>query len=121
MAPRLRAIQFLQRHDNGKEIIQLYAARLIKGVLFRISLPFTMRTTSAAHTQGNIQLKDWKKAGPLGKLHNLCVNIHASPQLLAKFKSLSKGLTLPQDNATRWGFHNIALSKIVQFFPMVTS
>jgi hypothetical protein len=49
------------------------------------------------------QLKDWKKAGPLGKLHNLCVKIHASPQLLAKFKALSKGLTLPQDNATRWG------------------
>ena len=48
-------------------------------------------------------MQDWKKAGPLGKLHNLCVKIHASPQLLAKFKTLSKGLTLPQDNATRWG------------------
>jgi hypothetical protein len=32
-----------------------------------------------------------------------CVKIHASPQLLAKFKTLSKGRTLPQDNATRWG------------------
>lgn len=49
------------------------------------------------------QLQHWKKAGPLGKLHNICVKIHASPQLQAKFKTLSKGLTLPQDNATRWG------------------
>ena len=50
------------------------------------------------------QLQDWKKSGPLGKLHNLlCVKIHVSPQLLAKFKTLSKGLTLLQDNATRWG------------------
>lgn len=48
-------------------------------------------------------MQGWKKAGPLGKLHNLCVKIHASPQLLAKFKAISKGLTLPQDNATRWG------------------
>jgi hypothetical protein len=48
------------------------------------------------------QLKDWKRSGPLGKLHNLYVKIHTSPQLLAKFKTLSKGLTLPQDNSTRW-------------------
>ena len=30
------------------------------------------------------------------------MKLHTSPQLLAKFKKLSKGLTLPQDNSTRW-------------------
>ena len=39
----------------------------------------------------------------MGKLYNLCVKIYTSPQLLAKFKTLSKGLNLPQDNSTRWG------------------
>lgn len=49
------------------------------------------------------QLEQWRKEGPLGKLHNLCVKIHSSPQLLAKFKVLSKGYILPMDNCTRWG------------------
>jgi len=49
------------------------------------------------------QLEEWRKSGPLGKLHNVCVKIHSSPQLLAKFKVLSKGLILPRDNCTRWG------------------
>lgn len=49
------------------------------------------------------QLEQWRKQGPLGKLHNLCVKIHSSPQLLAKFKVLSKGYVLPMDNCTRWG------------------
>jgi hypothetical protein len=49
------------------------------------------------------QLEEWRKTGPLGKLHNVCVKIHSSPQLLAKFKVLSKGRILPRDNCTRWG------------------
>jgi hypothetical protein len=49
------------------------------------------------------QLEEWRKTGPLGKLHDVCVKIHSSPQLLAKFKVLSKGRILPRDNCTRWG------------------
>ena len=49
------------------------------------------------------QLEKWRKSGPLGKLHNVCIKIHSSPQLLAKFKVLSKGLVIPRDNCTRWG------------------
>jgi hypothetical protein len=48
------------------------------------------------------ELEKWRKGGPLGKLHNVAIRTHASNQLLAKFKVLSKGLRLPLDNATRW-------------------
>ena len=40
--------------------------------------------------------------GALGKLHNLAVTFARDPQKLQRFKAISNGLTLPQDNSTRW-------------------
>lgn len=48
------------------------------------------------------EVENWRKDGPLGKLHNTCVKIHSSTQLLQQFKRVSRGLVLPRDNCTRW-------------------
>jgi hypothetical protein len=33
----------------------------------------------------------WRKAGPLGKLHNIVVFIRCSPQRIQRFKEISRG------------------------------
>jgi hypothetical protein len=48
------------------------------------------------------EMQNWRKKGPLGKLHNIAVYIARSPQRIEKFKSYSKGRILPRDNSTRW-------------------
>jgi hypothetical protein len=48
------------------------------------------------------QMATWRKTGPLGKLHNLAVKLRSSTQLHDKFKAISRGATIPQDNSTRW-------------------
>lgn len=47
-------------------------------------------------------MESWRKFGPLGRLHNVAVKIHASPQLYYQFLGISRGKTLPRDNSTRW-------------------
>ncbi|PNP37054.1 hypothetical protein TGAMA5MH_11049 [Trichoderma gamsii] len=44
----------------------------------------------------------WKKAGPLGKLHNIVVFIRCSPQHIQRFKEISERKGLLRDNDTRW-------------------
>jgi hypothetical protein len=44
----------------------------------------------------------WRKFGPLSRLHNVAVKIHASPQSYHQFLRISRGKTLPRDNSTRW-------------------
>ena len=48
------------------------------------------------------ELKEWRKKGPVGKLHNLAVDLARSVQHEQKFKVLSHNRGLPQDNGTRW-------------------
>jgi len=48
------------------------------------------------------ELQKWRKSGPLGRLHIFTIKIHSSPQLLQKFKAISRGLTIPCDNSTHW-------------------
>jgi len=48
------------------------------------------------------ELQKWRKSGPLGRLHIFTIKIHSSPQLLQKFKAISRGLTIPRDNSTHW-------------------
>jgi hAT family C-terminal dimerisation region len=48
------------------------------------------------------ELKDWRTKGPVGKLHNLAVDLARSVQHEQKFKVLSHNRGLPQDNGTRW-------------------
>ena len=48
------------------------------------------------------ELDIWRKAGPMGKLHNIVVYICRSDQRRQRFKELSNGLILRRDQATRW-------------------
>ena len=47
-------------------------------------------------------IEEWRKKGPLGKLHNFIVYLQASPQRMQRFLKLSKGARLARDNKTRW-------------------
>ncbi|PQM43545.1 hypothetical protein VC83_09672 [Pseudogymnoascus destructans] len=47
-------------------------------------------------------MEQWRKKGPLGKLHNIVVYIQRSPQRIASFKLMSNNLCLLRDNSTRW-------------------
>jgi hypothetical protein len=47
-------------------------------------------------------LGEWRKKGPLGKLHNFIVYLQTSPQRMHKFLALTKGKRLSRDNKTRW-------------------
>jgi hypothetical protein len=47
-------------------------------------------------------MEEWRKKGPLGKLHNTAVYIAGSSQRLERFQMFSKGLVLLRDNDTRW-------------------
>jgi hypothetical protein len=49
-----------------------------------------------------IEMEQWRKKGPLGKLHNIVVYIQRSPQRIASFKLMSNNLCLLRDNSTRW-------------------
>jgi hypothetical protein len=48
------------------------------------------------------EVAEWRKRGPLGKIHNTSVYIADSKQRIERFKQLSKGLMLLRDNDTRW-------------------
>jgi hypothetical protein len=53
-------------------------------------------------TPSKSEMEEWRKKGPLGKLHNIVVSIKRSPQRLHEFMKLSQGKKLVRDNATRW-------------------
>ena len=48
------------------------------------------------------QLAQWRKIGPLGKLHNIVIWIMGSPQRIQAFKKRSGGILPHRDNKTRW-------------------
>lgn len=48
------------------------------------------------------QLKQWRRLGPLGKLHNINIYIMGSTQRVQHFKAISGGVMPHRDNATRW-------------------
>ena len=49
------------------------------------------------------EMEEWRKKGPLGKLHKFVVEIRQTPQRRNRFTTLSHGKMLIQDNLTRWG------------------
>jgi hypothetical protein len=48
------------------------------------------------------EIEEWRKKGPLGKLHNFVVFIQRSTQRINKFLALSQNRHLARDNNTRW-------------------
>ena len=57
---------------------------------------------SAKDLPSEKEIEEWRAKGPLGKLHNLVVHIHRSPQRRNQFKIFSHGLLPTRDNSTRW-------------------
>jgi hAT family C-terminal dimerisation region/BED zinc finger len=48
------------------------------------------------------EIEEWRKKGPLGKLHNFVIFLHKSTQRLHHFLELSGNHRIPRDNTTRW-------------------
>lgn len=48
------------------------------------------------------EIEEWRKFGPIGKLHNIVVDIQSSPQKMQEFMALSKQNRPARDNKTRW-------------------
>lgn len=53
-------------------------------------------------TPSALEIQEWRRRGPLGKLHNIVVFIQRSPQRSENFKTYSAGRLIPRDNSTRW-------------------
>ena len=47
-------------------------------------------------------VQQWRRKGPLGKMHNIVVHIQSSPQRQKEFSLLSKEHRPARDNETRW-------------------
>ena len=58
--------------------------------------------TGAYDRPSDTQLHQWRKLGPLGKLHNIIGWIMGSNQRIQAFKESSGGLMPHRDNGTRW-------------------
>jgi hypothetical protein len=48
------------------------------------------------------ELERWRRCGPLGRAHNICVHSRGSPERIKAFKKLSGGRLIRRDNDTRW-------------------
>lgn len=55
-----------------------------------------------ALSPSDAQLNQWRRLGPLGKLHNIVMWIMGSPQRMQSFKKRSEGPMPRRDNSTRW-------------------
>lgn len=58
--------------------------------------------SNSYETPTSLEIEQWRRRGPLGKLHNLVVYIQRSTQRMAQFRELSGGRNLSRDNSTRW-------------------
>ena len=56
----------------------------------------------------------WRQKGPLGKLHNIVVFIHCSPQREETFLYLSHGKHLIRDQQTRWNSWFAMVDRAIQ-------
>lgn len=56
----------------------------------------------AEDAPSNVQLTQWRKLSPLGKLHNIIIWIMGSSKRIQAFKNRSGGLMPHRDNGTRW-------------------
>jgi hypothetical protein len=62
------------------------------------------------------EIEQWRRKGPLGKLHNFVVFIQRSTQRIQKFLELSKERHLARDNSTRWNswYHMLEVALLLQ-------
>ena len=48
------------------------------------------------------EMDNWRRLGPLGKLHNFVTHIGRTPQRKKQWKAISRGRNIARDNGTRW-------------------
>ena len=53
-------------------------------------------------TPSALEIQEWRRRGPLGKLHNIVVFIQRSLQRSDNFRTYLAGRLIPRDNSTRW-------------------
>ena len=58
-------------------------------------------------------IKKWRKFGPIGKLHNIVVDIQSSAIRMQEFLILSRGTRLVRDNKTRWNSMEAMIKKSI--------
>ncbi len=59
------------------------------------------------------EIEEWRKFGPIGKLHNIVVDIQSSAQKMQEFMALSKQNRPARDNKTRWNSMNRMIRKAI--------
>jgi hypothetical protein len=66
-------------------------------------------------------LHNWRKFGPIGKLHNVIYSIRASPQRIERFQAilvtyelLDHSHTIIADNNTRWNSFFLAMDRAIE-------
>jgi hypothetical protein len=83
----------------------------VKAFLFGNSTEAIHDETYAPGTEE--ELERWRRCGPLGRAHNICVHTRGSPQRIKEFKRLSGGRLIRRDNSTRWNSWYTMLESIV--------
>jgi hypothetical protein len=48
------------------------------------------------------EMDNWRRLGPLGKLHNFVTYIGRTPQRKRQWRTISRGRNIARDNGTRW-------------------
>ncbi|KAG7402930.1 Zinc finger BED domain-containing protein RICESLEEPER 2 [Fusarium oxysporum f. sp. rapae] len=71
-------------------------------------------TTSDYIKPSDADILKWRKAGPLGKLHNIVVFIRCSPQRIQRFKEISEKKGLLRDNDTRWNSKYYMIERAIE-------
>ena len=84
---------------NG-HILNLAATAFLFNTANEALVAYNNEGVSESALPSEKELEEWRQKGPLGRLHNLVVWIHRSPQRRTRFLALSHGLGLIRDNLT---------------------
>jgi hAT family C-terminal dimerisation region len=76
--------------------------------------------TGLLTTPTELEMKQWREKGPLGKLHNIVVHIQRSTLRLANFREISGGRNLVRDNSTRWNSWYMMISTATKLKTAIT-
>ena len=58
-------------------------------------------------------MDQWRRLGPLGKLHNFVTHIGRTAQRKKQWKAISRGRNIARDNGTRWNSWDKMLSEAI--------
>lgn len=58
-------------------------------------------------------MDQWRRLGPLGKLHNFVTHIGRTAQRITQRRAISRGRNIARDNSTRWNSWDKMLSEAI--------